>query len=58
MVSILMTSERKFLRKIYGPKCEKGVWRIRSNLEVQIARQSPDIVTEIKIKNWNGWGTP
>jgi hypothetical protein len=37
----------KILRKIYGPKCEKGVWRIRTNLELQNVYRSPDIVTEI-----------
>jgi hypothetical protein len=55
MASTLMTWERKFLRKIYGPKSEQGVWRIRSNLEIQNMYKSPDIVTEIKVKDWNGW---
>jgi hypothetical protein len=44
-----MTWERKILRKIYGPKCEQGVYRIRSNLEIQNLCKSPDIVTEIKV---------
>jgi hypothetical protein len=52
MASSLMTWERKILTKIYGPKCERGVWRIRTNLELQNVCRSPDIVTEI---NWNGW---
>jgi hypothetical protein len=50
VASTLMTWERKILRKIYGPKCEQGVWRIRSNLELQNVYKSPDIVTEIKIR--------
>jgi hypothetical protein len=50
MASSLMTWERKILRKIYGPKCEQGVWRIRANLELQNAYRSPDIVTEIKVR--------
>jgi hypothetical protein len=56
MASTLMTCKRKILRKIYGPKCEQGVWRIRSNLELQTAYKSPDIVTEIKIRRleWLG----
>jgi hypothetical protein len=32
--STLMTWEGKIVRKICGPKCEEGVWRIRSNLEI------------------------
>ena len=30
---ILMTWERKILRKIYGPTKENGQWRIKTNLE-------------------------
>jgi hypothetical protein len=40
---------RKILRKIYGPKSEQGVWRIRSNLDIHNVCKSPDIVTEIKV---------
>jgi hypothetical protein len=32
MASTLMTWERKIWRKIYGPKCEQGDWKIRNNL--------------------------
>jgi hypothetical protein len=51
-----MTWERKILRKIYGPRSEQGVWRIRSNLEIQNMYKSPDIVTEIKVRRleWLG----
>jgi hypothetical protein len=49
MASTLIVWERKILREIYGPKCEQRVWRIRSNVELQNAYKSPDIVTEIKI---------
>jgi hypothetical protein len=45
-----MTWERKILRKIYGLRSEQGVWRIRSNLEIQNMYKSPDIVTEIKVR--------
>jgi hypothetical protein len=34
---------------MYGPKSEQGVWRIRSNLEIQNMYKSPDIVTDIKV---------
>ena len=30
---MLMTWERKILRKIYGPTKENGQWRIKTNLE-------------------------
>jgi hypothetical protein len=50
MASTLMTLEINILRKIYGPKSEQGVWRIRSNLEIQNMYKSPDIVTEIKVR--------
>jgi hypothetical protein len=49
IASTLMTWERKILRKIYGPKNEQGVLRIRSNIEIQYMYKSPDIVTEIKV---------
>jgi hypothetical protein len=56
MASSLMTWERTVLRKVYGPKCEQGVWRIRTNLELQNVYRSPDIVTEIKVRRleWLG----
>jgi hypothetical protein len=50
MASTLMTLEREILRKIYGPKYEQGVWRIRSNLEIQKLYKSLNIVTKIKVR--------
>jgi transcription termination factor 2 len=51
-----MTWERKILRKIYGPKSEQGVLRIRSNVEIQNMYKLPDIVTEVKVRRleWLG----
>jgi hypothetical protein len=51
-----MTWERKILRKLYGPKSEQGVRRIRSNVEIQNMHKSSDIVTEIKVRRleWLG----
>jgi hypothetical protein len=56
MASTLMSLESKIVRKNYGPKCEKGVWRMRSNLEIRNMCKSPDIVTEIKVRRleWLG----
>jgi hypothetical protein len=50
MASTVMTWEITILRKIYGPKCERRVWRIKSNLEVQNVYKSTDILTVIKIR--------
>jgi hypothetical protein len=36
--------ERKVIRKIYGPFCEDGVWRVRSNSEINSLLQEEDIV--------------
>jgi hypothetical protein len=53
---MLMTWERKILRKIYGPTKEKGQWRIKTNLELTTKYKSKDIVTVIKIRRlaWLG----
>ena len=52
---MLMTWERKILRKINGPTKENGQWRIKTNLEL-IKYKSQDIVTVIKIRRleWIG----
>jgi len=34
MEKMLMTWERKILRKIYGPTKESGQWRIKMNAEL------------------------
>jgi hypothetical protein len=40
--------ERKVIRKIYGPVCEDGVWRVRSNSEIHSLLQGQDIVRHAK----------
>jgi hypothetical protein len=40
--------ERKIVRKIYGPVCEDGVWKIRSNSEINSLLQGQDIVRHTK----------
>jgi hypothetical protein len=47
---MLMTWERKILRKIYGPTRENGEWTIKTNLELITKYKSQDIVTVIKIR--------
>jgi hypothetical protein len=53
---MLMTWERKILRKIYGPTKENGQWRIKTNLKLMTKYKSQDIVTVIKIRRleWIG----
>jgi hypothetical protein len=46
---MLMTWERKILRKIYGPTKENGQWRIKTNAELITKFKSQDIITVIKI---------
>jgi hypothetical protein len=41
---MLMTWERKILRKIYGPTKENGQWRIKTNEELITKYKAPDIV--------------
>jgi hypothetical protein len=36
--------QREVIRKIYGPVCEDGVWRVRSNSEINSLLHGEDIV--------------
>jgi hypothetical protein len=49
--------ERKILRRIYGPAVEQGMWRIRSNQELQELYKYLDIATDIKKRRleWMGY---
>jgi hypothetical protein len=53
---MLMTWERKILRKIYGPTKKNGQWRIKTNDELMIKYKAPDTVNVIKIRRleWLG----
>jgi hypothetical protein len=53
---MLMTWERKILRKIYGPTKENGQCRIKTNAESITKYKSQDILTVIKIRRleWLG----
>jgi hypothetical protein len=48
--------ERKVLRKIYGPICDNGRWRIRYNNRLYQLFGEPDIINEIKSRRvrWLG----
>jgi hypothetical protein len=53
---MLMTWERKILRKIYGKTKKNGQWRIKTNAELITKYKSQDIITVIKIRRleWLG----
>ena len=55
-IARVSTWERKILRKIYGPTRENGVWRIRSNRELQALYNDIDIIADIKARRveWLG----
>jgi hypothetical protein len=40
--------ERKIIKKIYGPVCEDGIWRVRSNSKFNSLLQEEDIVRHTK----------
>jgi hypothetical protein len=40
--------ERKVIRKIYSPVCQDGVWRVRSNSEINSLLRGEDIVRHEK----------
>ena len=48
--------ERKVLRRIYGPICDTGVWRIRWNHELYELYGDIDIIRKVKIQRlrWLG----
>jgi hypothetical protein len=45
----LMIFERRILRRIYGPTCENGVWRIKYSDELYSLYKDLDIVRVIKV---------
>jgi hypothetical protein len=47
---MLMTWERKILRKIYGPTKENVEWRIKTTEELMTKYKAPDTVNVIKIR--------
>jgi hypothetical protein len=47
--NILMTWERKILRKIYGPTNENEQWRIKTTSELITKYKFQDIVSVMKI---------
>jgi hypothetical protein len=56
MGKMLMTWERKILRKIYRPTKENGQWRIKTNEELITKYKAPDIVNVIKIRRMERLG--
>ena len=54
--TILGTFERKILRKMFGPVCHDGEWRIRYNIELYRIYNEIDVVKRIKVQRlrWLG----
>jgi hypothetical protein len=50
MEEMLMTWERKILRKIYGLTYENGRWRIKTHSELESKYKYQDIVSVIKVR--------
>ena len=52
----LQVFERRILRKIFGPICDNGKWRIHYNSELYFIYTEPDIIKTIKISKlcWTG----
>ena len=50
--TILTTWERKIPRKIYGPLSDRGMWRIRTNEELNSLYQNIGTVTGVKLRRF------
>jgi hypothetical protein len=52
----LAAFELKILRKIFGPVCINGSWRLHYNEELYSMYRSADVITHIKLKRleWAG----
>jgi hypothetical protein len=44
-----LMKKREILRKIHGPSCVNGIWRIKYNDELYSLYKEPSIVKMIKI---------
>jgi hypothetical protein len=53
---MITTWDRKLVRRIFGPKKEDRIWKIRTNKEVTELYNNPDIVAEIRSRRiaWLG----
>ena len=49
-----MVFERKVLRKIFGPKNENGIWRIKSNQELDKIIKPKNVINFIRTQRL-GW---
>ena len=57
MINTMMIFERRFMRKIYGPKqSDDGYWRIETNQEINDILKGQNIIGFIKKQrlNWLG----
>jgi hypothetical protein len=56
IINNVLVFERKILRKIFGPKNENGVWRIKTNRELDKIIKRKNIINFIGAQglNWLG----
>jgi hypothetical protein len=54
IINRLMVFERKVLRKIFGPTNEKGIWRIKTNQELDKIIKHKNIINFIRAQRL-GW---
>jgi hypothetical protein len=54
IINRLMAFERKFLRKIFGPTNENGIWRIKTNQELDQIIKHKNIINFITAQRL-GW---
>jgi hypothetical protein len=56
IINKLMVFERKILRKIFGPNNENGIWRIKTNQELDEIIKRKNIINSIRAQrlSWLG----
>jgi hypothetical protein len=53
IINKLLVFERKILRKIFGPKNENGIWRLKTNQELDEIIKHKNIINFIRL-SWFG----
>jgi hypothetical protein len=52
-----MVFERKVSRKLFGPTNENGIWRTKTNQELDKIIKHNNIINFIRAQNWDGFVT-
>jgi hypothetical protein len=56
IINKLLVFERKILRKIFGPKIENGIWRIKTNQELDEIIKHKNIINLIRAQRMSWLG--